>query len=143
MKNYLPLFAVAAAHRAVRLNARRNLALRDELQTLVDGQGDGGAGPPLACQLLVDAAMVRVGQQPRLASLAAKLPVERLLDTGVAKLCEIDATQDVRRQRTLGIVAVTLGLDVDPIQVQASEVLGLLRRDVALHPREADRKSVV
>ena len=34
-------------------------------------------------------------------------------------------------------VAVALGLDMNPIQVQPSEVLGLLRRDVAFHPQEA------
>ena len=123
----------AAAGGAVGRYRGRQLALRDELQALVDGQGNRQSGLGSHGGLGVDPAALHVGEHALGAGSAAKILVEGLLHSGVALTLEIHGSQHVGRKRAFGIVPLGLTVERDSIHRQVAEIVAFLPTEIARH----------
>ena len=127
----------AAGLAVVGFDGGLELALADVLDALIDGQRQVAPRLGLLEHLGGEAALAHVGEHAHGSGHALQVIVQAHLEAGVAALLVVDAAQEMGRESLLGVEATALGAEFDPVQTQAAQPLGLLRRDLALDPEKA------
>ena len=114
----------------------RDFLLRNILDPFVDGKLECGSRLRVAVDLEIEHVLTDICGSPHDAGRAFQILVEELLDTTVAFFFVVDTAEDMRGERTFGVVAAAFGSKFQPVEVICAEAFGFFEGELALDPQK-------